>query len=118
MINKELFKSLIGSELKISVLGGKWSIYFTKKELFELTVGKFNAGFILNASSVCPADNFEEDSILLANWFDECIAFEDFLNQVCVLGELNHQNLLEVTLTEKSKKLRRHRRIIVELLEN
>lgn len=106
LINKELFKSLIESELKISVLDNKWLLYSMEKGLFKLTIGKFNAGFILIANNVYPINNFEEDSILLANWFDGCTTLEDFLNQVFVLGELNHLTLLEVILTEKSKRLK------------
>ena len=105
MIDKELFKSLIRSGLKISVSGSKWFIYFTKKTGFELNVGKFNASFILNNNYVHPINNFDKDSILLAKWFNNYIAIEDFLTQVCVLGELEHKKVLEVALIENSRKL-------------
>ena len=105
MIDKDLFKSLIGSGLKISVLGSKWSIYFTKETGFELNVGKFNASFILNNNYVYPINNFEKDSIPLAKWFNNHIAIEDFLTQVCVLGELERKKVLEVALIENSRKI-------------
>lgn len=108
MIDKELFKSLIGSGLKITVLGGKWSIYFSKETSFELNVGKFNACFILSNNYVHPINNFEKDNILLAKWFNIVlynIAIEDFLTQVCVLGELERKKVLEVALIENSRKL-------------
>lgn len=103
MIDKELFKSLIRSGLKISVSGSKWSIYFSKRTDFELNVGKFNASFILNNNYVHPINNFEDDSILLAKWFNNYIAIEDFLTQVCVLGELENKGVLEIVLLENSK---------------
>ena len=60
---------------------------------------------ILNNNYVHPINNFDKDSILLAKWFNNYIAIEDFLTQVCVLGELEHKKVLEVVLIENSRKL-------------
>lgn len=104
MISKELFFSLLRSQLKVSQ-SKKWHIYFSKNKNIELTVGEFSAEFSADKEYIYQIENWSDNSILLSNWFEQKMLIEDFLNQVFVLSELNSKEMLRTALLmQKSRK--------------